>query len=100
MQNKCKILILNLLMMLTIGLGKIYAQISLTDSEVRKINKTYERLDSAQAQGRLVLIDLKKYQDSTSFWKNKAMKLRRKRNFWRKVALIETIYIGSTFIKK
>lgn len=87
-------------MMLTIGLGKTYAQISLTDAEVRKVNKTYERLDSAQAQGRLVLIDLKKYQDSTTYWRNKAIKLKRKRNNWRLIALGEAIYIGLTSRKK
>lgn len=83
-------------MMLIVGLGKTYSQISLTDSEVRKINKTYERLDSAHAQGRLILIELKSYQDSTTYWRNKAIKLKRKRNNWRLIALAEAIYIGLT----
>lgn len=94
-------------MMLTIGLGKIYAQISLTDSEVRKINATYAKLDSAHAQGRIVLTDLKAFQDSThaykdstSYWKAKALKFRRKRNNWRTIAITEGILIAITSRKK
>lgn len=100
MQKKLTAFIASLLMMLITGLGQIYAQISLTDSEVRKINATYAKLDSAQAQGRLVLIDLKKYQDSTNYWRTKALKLKRKRNNWRNVAILEAIYIGLTSRKK
>ena len=100
-------MVLNLIMMLTIGLGKISAQINLTDLEVRKINATYAKLDSAQAQGRIVLSDLKAYQDSTkafkdsaTYWKGQAFKFKRKRNNWRLIAIGEAAYIALTSRKK
>lgn len=108
MLKKFKILLLNLILWQFTGLEKISAQtVLVTVSEIRNANLTKARLDSAKAVGNLVLIDLKAYQDtsktykdSTNYWKRKALNLKRKRNNWRTIALIEALYIGLTTRKK
>lgn len=100
MEKYLKLFILNLIVLLVLGLKRTSAQISISISDARKINATYAKLDSAQAQCRLVLIDLKKYQDSTIYWKNKALKLKRKRNIWRTIAIAEATFIALTSRKK
>lgn len=86
--------------MLCVGLGAISAQINISVADARKINETYARLDSAKAAGNLVLIDLKAYQDSTAYFKDKAIRLKRKRNRWRAIAIGEAIYIALSSTKK
>lgn len=86
-----------------LGSVKTYSQINLTATEVKKVNETYARLDSALAQGRLIIRDLKAYQDSTTiyrdsinYYKSKAQLFKAKRNRWRIVAITEAVLIALT----
>jgi hypothetical protein len=107
MQKTLKLFVLNLLILLSLGLTKISAQINISVSDARKINETYAKLDLVNAQVRLLQIELKNardstsiYKDSTNYFKDKAIRLKRRRNNWRTIAIIETIYIALTTRKK
>lgn len=76
-------------------------------TEIRKANEIKARFDSATASGRLILIDLKAYQDSTiiykdsaAYWQQKAAGFKRKRNRWRTLAIFEAIYISLSHSRK
>lgn len=86
--------------------SKIYVQVSL--AEIRKANATKARLDSAHVQGKIVLSDFKKTQDSLKtstdsvtywkglafHWEGQAGKFKKQRNRWMGAAFFEAVLIG------
>ncbi|MBA4849033.1 hypothetical protein [Emticicia sp. BO119] len=83
-----------------------YVQVTL--AEIIKVNTRKAKYDSAVAQGKIVMADFKKTQDSlktskdsTNHWKilaihwqGEATKFKKQRNKWMGAALLEAVLIG------